>query len=73
MSGTTNSLRILIAAVLWLGAAIFTGAVLGWEDEDGGMLVAMAVLAATCEVFDFAPFPNSRISLSIAPILAAAK
>jgi hypothetical protein len=69
-----KELSLLIAAVAALGAGVLVAAFAGWDHEDAVLLASLAVMAVACEVFDFAPFPNpgSRVSLSIAPILAAA-
>ena len=64
-------LAFLIAAVWLAGVAVMAGAALSWNDPNFTFLAALATLAVASELVDFAPFPNSRVSLSIALILAA--
>lgn len=72
MSGTPSRLRLLIAIVCLAGAAALAGTAFSWQNEDGVLLLALVTLAVVSEVFDFSPFPNSRVSLSIAFVFAAA-
>ncbi len=62
----------LIAAVFLAGLAVVVAAAAAWHDEDGLLLLSLAALALLSEAFDFALFPNVRVSLSAALILAAA-
>ena len=65
------ALAWLVAAVSLAGLAVLVAAGLGWQDEEGTLLLALAALAVLSEMLDFAPFPNARVSLSVALILAA--
>ena len=71
MSGIVPRLMVLIAAVTAGAVAVAGAAVAMWGDAAVGFLAAVTLLAVVSEVFDFAPFPNCRVSLSIALILAA--
>ncbi|MDO8614972.1 MAG: hypothetical protein Q7T33_04460 [Dehalococcoidia bacterium] len=66
------ALQLLIAGVAALGLGVFAGGYLDWHHEDVVLLITLVAIAVASELFDFAPFPHSRISLTIAPILAAA-
>jgi hypothetical protein len=61
----------LVAGVSLAGLAVLFAAGFSWKDEEGLLLLALAGLAVFSEFFDFAPFPNTRVSLSVALILAA--
>ena len=62
----------LISAVCTAAAAVIVAAVVAGNDSHLALVTALAVLAVVTEVFDFEPFPNSRVSLTIALIVAAA-
>jgi len=65
------SLSLLVAAVSLSGLAILIGAAFDWGSEDETLLITLAGLTIASELFDFSPFPNSRVSLSIALIFTA--
>ncbi len=64
-------LAFLIGAVSLAGVGVVAGAAMSWNDPDFTFLVSLVALAVASELVDFAPFPNSRVSMSIALILAA--
>ena len=68
---SSSTLALLIAFVSVLGLGVVAGALAGWENEDEVLLISLATLAVFSEIFDFSPFPNSRISISFGLILAA--
>jgi|FLYL01.1.fsa_nt_gi hypothetical protein len=59
-------------AVFAAGLAVCGAGVLAWDGDNLPLLLALSALTAASEVFDFSPFPNSRVSLTIALIIAAA-
>jgi hypothetical protein len=61
----------LVAIIVAASVALLAVAGVQWRDEDLVLLGALAGLALISEVLDFAPFGNSRISLSVALILVA--
>ena len=71
MSAATRS-ATFIGLVIAAGAAVVATAALQWHGEDLALLAALVGLAILSEVLDFAPFPKSRVSLSVALILVAA-
>ena len=71
MSALSRPLAWFVAAVTLAGLAVAAAAGFAWQDEDGVILLALAGLAVVSELVDFAPFPNARVSLSVALILAA--
>lgn len=73
MSGQRNvsPLAWLVAIVVAASVGLLAVAALQWNDEDLVLLGALVGLALVSEVLDFAPFGNSRISLSVALILVA--
>ncbi len=64
-------LRGLVAVVVAASFGLLAVAALQWHDEDLVLLGALVGLAVVSELLDFAPFGNSRISLSVALILVA--
>ena len=62
----------LISTVCTAAAAVIVGAIIAGNDSHIAFVGALAALAVVTEVFDFEPFPNSRISVTIALIVAAA-
>ena len=68
----TSVLRLFIAVVAMGGLAVLAAAGFRWQDDDMGLIVALAGLAVICELLDFGTFPNSRVSLSVGAIVAAA-
>ncbi len=66
-----SGLHLLITGVLLLAAGLLAWAGLAWENGDWRLLASLSVLAVLSEAFDFAPFHNYRISMSIALILTA--
>ncbi|MDO8612972.1 MAG: hypothetical protein Q7R32_09140 [Dehalococcoidia bacterium] len=64
-------MALFVAAVTLAGAALLSVVPFQWQDEDLVLLGALAGLAVISEALDFAPFANSRISLSVALILVA--
>ncbi|MCH8813668.1 MAG: hypothetical protein IH957_01035 [Chloroflexi bacterium] len=73
MTPSRNStLSAFVAFVAAGGVAVLAAAVMQWETDEFGLILALAGLAVFFEFFDFAPFPNSRVSLSVAAIIAAA-
>ena len=71
MSAATRG-ATFIGLVIAAGAAVIATAALQWHGEDLVLLAALVGLTILSEVLDFAPFPNSRVSLSAALILVAA-
>src|SRR3989442_9900057 len=67
----SSLVNLLIAIVSLLGLGVLAGAVAAWGHEDAAFLAALACLAVVSEIFDFAPFLKSRVSLSITLIFAA--
>lgn len=65
-------LNAFAGAVALGGAGVIAAAIVAGEADAMTLVVAMAVVAAVCELADFSPFPNSRVSLSVAAIIAAA-
>ncbi|KKL59112.1 hypothetical protein LCGC14_2218590 [marine sediment metagenome] len=65
-SSLARAARHLAVASNGLAVAAFQ-----WRDEDLLLLGTLAALAVLSELLDFAPFGNSRISLSVALILVA--
>ena len=61
----------LVAVVTAAAVALLVIAGFQWHNEELVLLGALAGLAVVSEVLDFAPFGNSRISLTVALILAA--
>ena len=66
-----SPLAWLVAAVMAASVALLVVAALEWRHEDLVLLAALAGLALVSEALDFAPFANSRVSLSVALILVA--
>lgn len=66
-----HSLNAFVAAVVALGIADLASALFAWDGEDLLFLLALAVLVAVSEIFDFGPFRGSRISISMTAVLAA--
>lgn len=62
----------LVSAVCTAAAAVVIGAVVAGNDSHLGFLAVLTTLAVVTEVFDFKPFAATRISLTIALIVAAA-
>ena len=68
---TSSPLAFLVAVVCAAGIAVLAAAGFTWDHEEGLLLLALAALAVCSEFLDFAPFPNARVSLSVALIMAA--
>ena len=62
----------LVSAVCTAAAAVIVGAVIVGNSDHLLFIAALAAFAIVTEVFDFEPFPNTRISMTIALIVAAA-
>ena len=73
MSGQRLSAPLagLVAVVTAAAVALLAVAAFQWHDEELALLSALAGLAIASEVLDFAPFRNSRVSISVALILTA--
>lgn len=73
MSGDTraSALAWLVAPVTATAVVLLAVAAFQWRDEDLLLLGTLAALTVLSELLDFAPFGNSRISLSVALILLA--
>lgn len=65
-------LTLLIATVCIAGTVVVATAGVLWENTNMELVVALAVLTVAFEMTDFSPFPNSRVSVSAALIIAAA-
>jgi len=65
------ALSLLVALVSLAGFAVLIGAGLDWSSEEETLLIALAGLTVASELLDFSPFPNSRVSMSIALIFVA--
>lgn len=65
------ALALFVAAVTLAGVALLSVVPFQWRDEDLVLLGALAGLTVISEALDFAPFGNSRISLSVALIMVA--
>ncbi|MCH7997898.1 MAG: hypothetical protein IIA91_00245 [Chloroflexi bacterium] len=61
----------LVAVVVAASVVLLAVAALQWQDEELVLLGALCALVVVSELLDFAPFGNSRISLSVALILVA--
>jgi hypothetical protein len=61
----------MIAAVAVLGLGLAVAAAFAWSSEDVLFLASLAIMTVACEVLDFGPFGNSRVSISIVLICAA--
>ena len=61
----------LVAAVTAAAVALLAVAAFQWHDEELVLLGALVGLTIVSEALDFAPFANSRVSLSVALILVA--
>ena len=66
------SVMRLVSAVCTAAAIVIVAAIIAGNGDDLGFVAALAALAILTEVFDFEPAPNTRISLTIALIVAAA-
>lgn len=64
-------LALFVALVVAGGAGVLVAAGLQWDSEDALLLGALAGLTVISEALDFAPFANSRISLSAALVMVA--
>ena len=62
--------NLLIAAVVFAGLGVFIAGAASWDHEDLLLLGSLVALTVCSESADFA-FPNSRISVTMALILAA--
>ena len=72
MSGRLGRpLALFVALVVAGGAGVLVAAAFQWDSEDALLLGALAGLTVISEALDFAPFANSRISLSAALIMVA--
>lgn len=65
------SLRVFIAATAAAGLAVLAAAALGWSDERLGPLAVLVAFTVASELFDIRLFSQSRVSVSVAAILAA--
>jgi hypothetical protein len=73
MSGQlSGSVLRLVSAVCTAAAAVIVGAVVAGNGDHLAFVAALAACAIVTEVFDFEPFPNTRVSMTIALIVAAA-
>jgi len=61
----------LVAAAPVAGAAVLAAGAIEWQNQDLGLLVALAVLAIVAERADVSVFGNARVSVSVVAILAA--
>ncbi len=64
-------LAALVSAVSLLALFVFVASLSVWNDLDLAFLAALIVITVTSEIYDFSPFKNSAVSISIAAILAA--
>lgn len=70
-SGHPSALAWLVAALTAPAAALLAIAAVQWHGDDLALLAALAALAVISEVLDFAPFRNSRVSVSVFLIMVA--
>lgn len=68
----SSPLPLLVGSVVAASVGLLAAAAIQWRDEDLLLLGALAGLAVVSEVLDFAPFANSRVSISVALIMVAA-
>lgn len=68
---SASALR-LVSAVCTAAVAVMIGAIIADNYDNLPFIAALALFAAVTETFDFEPSPNTRVSLSIAVIIAAA-
>ena len=68
----SGSVLRLISAVCTAAAAVIFGAVVASNSDHLLFIAALAAFAVVTEVFDFEPFPNTRVSMTIALIVTAA-
>lgn len=50
-----KQLAFLIGAALALDTGIFIAALVSWNEEAAVLLASLAVIAVSCELFDFSP------------------
>ncbi len=62
----------LISAVCTIAVAVIVGAIVAGNSDHLLFIAVLAAFAVVTEVFDFEPFPNARVSMTIALIVAAA-
>ena len=67
----SRSLPLFVTLVVLLGGVVLTAGILSWSNEDVVLLLALVALVVVSEAFCFTPFPGSRVSVSMALILAA--
>jgi hypothetical protein len=65
-------LALFVAMVVVGGSAVLGAALISWDGDDLPLVVVLAMMAVAFEYFDFGPYPNSRVSLSIGAITTAA-
>ncbi len=68
----SGSVLRLVSAVCTAAATVIVGAVVTGNHDHLAFVAALAALAVVTEVFDFEPLPNTRVSMTIALIVAAA-
>lgn len=62
----------LVSAVCTAAAAVIVVAIIADSHDHLPFIAALTLFAIVTEIFDFEPFPNTRISLTIAVIITAA-
>lgn len=67
----SRGLTLLVAVVFLSGLGVAGAAAFSWHHEDVRWIAAVSALAAAAEVADFSTFPGSRVSVSVALIVAA--
>lgn len=69
--GHPSALAWLVAALTAAAGALLAVAAVQWHGDDLPLLAALVALTVISEVLDFAPFRNSRISVSVFLIMVA--
>jgi len=63
--------RVFVTLITLAGAGLMVAGGWKWRGEDLAALLALALLAMVAERFDLSLYGDSRVSLTVAPILAA--
>ena len=69
--GLSRSVIAFIVATVAAGLAVLAAAVAGFSDDRLGPLAVLAAFSVASELFDIKLFSQSRVSVSVAAILAA--